>query len=194
MGSALKAMINPMSILTIGVIAGGAALVQWAFKAEDAEEKTKSLAERLKEARANTKELVEELRRLQLGMTEEEVALFDAVNKQRQLIADLQKDAERAGYIQRDQLEDHIIPAEKERLRLLQGELSELRAQQSELDALKNSADDMSEAHIKIWENSGKTKEELERTQAYADLLQKDLTVAQIAALELAEVSQPSRS
>jgi len=43
LAGALTSMINPMSLLTIGVIAGGAALVQWGMSAMGAEEKARTL-------------------------------------------------------------------------------------------------------------------------------------------------------
>jgi len=48
-GAGLKQMISPMSILTIGTIAGGAALVQWAMSASDAGEEGSSFNDTLKE-------------------------------------------------------------------------------------------------------------------------------------------------
>lgn len=47
LSSAFMQMINPMSLLTIGVIAGTAALVQWAFASDDAGKKSKSLEDRI---------------------------------------------------------------------------------------------------------------------------------------------------
>ena len=46
---AVSSMISPMSLLTLGVIAGGAALVQWAFSAEDATTKTSALQTKVDE-------------------------------------------------------------------------------------------------------------------------------------------------
>lgn len=46
---AVVSMISPMNLLTIGVIAGGAALVNWALSAEDATEKTDALKTKVDE-------------------------------------------------------------------------------------------------------------------------------------------------
>ncbi len=45
--SGFMSMINPVSLATIGIIAGGAALTQWAMSALDAGEETKSFEDRL---------------------------------------------------------------------------------------------------------------------------------------------------
>jgi len=40
LGGAFMSLLNPINLVTIGVIAGGAALVQWAFSADDSAERT----------------------------------------------------------------------------------------------------------------------------------------------------------
>ncbi|WP_010142224.1 phage tail length tape measure family protein [Oceanicola sp. S124] len=52
LGTAFLSLLSPVNLVTLGVIAGGAALVQWAFKVEDAEEKTLTFAEKVDEAAA----------------------------------------------------------------------------------------------------------------------------------------------
>ncbi|WP_121064738.1 phage tail length tape measure family protein [Chachezhania antarctica] len=52
LGTAFLSLLSPVNIVTLGVIAGGAALAQWAFHSEDAEEKTLTFAEKVDEAAA----------------------------------------------------------------------------------------------------------------------------------------------
>ncbi len=47
LGAAFMSMINPVSLMTLGVIAGGAALIQWGMRALGAGEKARTLEERL---------------------------------------------------------------------------------------------------------------------------------------------------
>ena len=54
---AVVSMISPMNLLTIGVIAGGAALVNWALSATGAGDKAKSLSERVDELAASITEV-----------------------------------------------------------------------------------------------------------------------------------------
>ena len=48
LGGAFLGMLNPISLATIAIIGGGAALTQWAFSADDAEESADDLTEALK--------------------------------------------------------------------------------------------------------------------------------------------------
>jgi len=70
LGSALGSMLNPMSLLTLGVIAGGAALVQWAMSAGSAGDKTKTFDDSVASAESaisNLSNAVETLAGARLG-------------------------------------------------------------------------------------------------------------------------------
>lgn len=70
LGSAFGSMLNPMSLLTLGVIAGGAALVQWAMSAGSAGDETKTFDDSIASAESaisNLSNAVETLAGSRLG-------------------------------------------------------------------------------------------------------------------------------
>lgn len=86
LGPAIMSMISPMSILTIGVIAGGAALTQWAMSAFGASEEARALEDRLEAIGEKSQAMQRELDALSLGVSQEEVDLLNAVAAAREKI------------------------------------------------------------------------------------------------------------
>ncbi|MGA0540734.1 phage tail length tape measure family protein [Neotabrizicola sp. VNH66] len=81
-GSSFMMMLNPINLATIGIIAGGAALVQWAMSAGDASGKAD--------------ELVETLGNLATAASDYQTAIENAQQSRLQLIADFGSQAEAA--------------------------------------------------------------------------------------------------
>ncbi|WP_158972006.1 phage tail length tape measure family protein [Chachezhania sediminis] len=52
LGTAFLSLLSPVNIVTLGVIAGGAALAQWAFQVDETKKKTLTFAEKVDEAAA----------------------------------------------------------------------------------------------------------------------------------------------
>lgn len=129
LGGAIVSMINPVSLLTIGTIAGGAAFFQWATRASDASAQADVLIkkmEALEEAQAG---LTDEVRRLSLGVSTEELTILDAkALKKREILA---LENEISAGLQRGR---RNAPRE---LEIAQQELSNLEAQLSSLRVLQ---------------------------------------------------------
>lgn len=92
--SGITSMINPMSLATIGIIAGGAALAQWAMSALGASERTDELADAMDRLKESTEDAAIELERIRLGLDNTEQAMAariieDARARIAELTADL---------------------------------------------------------------------------------------------------------
>ena len=72
LGSAFMSLVSPLSLITVGAIAAGGALIQWAFSAGEATEQSKALEEQQKRTASAFQELNDraESRRLAQGMEE----------------------------------------------------------------------------------------------------------------------------
>lgn len=77
----LMSMINPMSLVTLGVIAGGAALTQWAVSAVSSKEETEALDEALAALGERATDTATKLGMLQAGIaTAEEFLVIQQIN------------------------------------------------------------------------------------------------------------------
>jgi len=86
LAAGFMSMVNPMSLATIGIIAGGAALIQWGMSASEASEESKKLAERMEEIEESADNAARALERARLGITSEEQRINEAlVQQQRDL-------------------------------------------------------------------------------------------------------------
>lgn len=68
LGAAALSLINPMSLATIGIIAGGAALFQYGKKAFGASEEVRNFRDALKEIESQTASMKDEIELLQSGL------------------------------------------------------------------------------------------------------------------------------
>lgn len=188
----LAGMLSPLSLMTIGVIAGGAALGQWALSAIGAGEEADELAKRLEQVRETSVNLNLELRQMRLGVTAEELTLMDAITESRKEVARIESEIKnsRAG---------HIVAAsgqlEKEQAILndLQSQLDLLRQQQSEKRDLAQSTRGLAAAEAELARAMGDfTKEAIDAANE-AELLRQGLSFAAIDALKLAgiDISSP---
>lgn len=94
LGSAFASMISPMNLLTIGVIAGGAALVQWAFSAGDADSKSNKLADstdNLASSASAYLKAIQQLKKPLSDLTDEYGSQFIEVAKLDETMAGLSK-------------------------------------------------------------------------------------------------------
>lgn len=93
MVSAFTTMLNPVNLLTIGLIAGGAALLQWAIGADEASDKTKTFSDQIDEASSHIETLksltsslaMEELDALKNKYGEVTTGLLDMIRAQQEL-------------------------------------------------------------------------------------------------------------
>lgn len=76
LAAGFMSMVNPMSLATIGIIAGGAALVQWGIAALGASDEAEGLSKAMKDIEDNTKNANLELKRMQMGLASLEQVLL----------------------------------------------------------------------------------------------------------------------
>ncbi len=189
MTAGIRAMINPMSLATFAVIAGVAALVNFARTAFGASEEVKGLADRLEDVNERMDELRENVEALRLGVTTEELAVLDAIaNKQRE-IADLEREiadiqAESGQFLN----SKAIVNAKKAELQVLKDQLLELQNLQTESDNLKGKLSESAAETRLVYEGMQLAADQMEKAQGYADLMAQGLNNAQITALELAGI------
>lgn len=123
---AFLSVISPANLLTIGIIAGGAALAQWGMNALSAGENTDDLAEKIEAVRDKISGLRDEVRGLELGLSEEELVLVDAIAASRERVAGLQEEANAAD-VEAVLFVNQRLDAERENLSTLEQQLRELR-------------------------------------------------------------------
>ena len=68
LGTAFLSLINPVSLITLGVIAGGAALAQWAFSAGEVDETVDDLAKSLEALEDRTQKATDKLAVMRQGL------------------------------------------------------------------------------------------------------------------------------
>lgn len=180
----LLGLVNPTSLMTIGVIAGGAALVQWGMAAFGAGEEADALAKKMKEVQENTRALNEELRRMRLGVSADELVLMDAIAAKRAKINELEESiGNRKGRNLRAIQVN--IAAEQDELNTLQSQLDSLRDMQVAKDRMIASTRELSDAEREIWQTTQNTSKEAER-------LTQEIGYAAVKALVLAGVDVTS--
>lgn len=139
--SAFMGVVSPANLLTIGIIAAGAALGQWVIEAFKAGDAADDLSDRLERATDRLAALRLEARELRLGVSPAELALLDKIADLNEQIADAQDRVNRAPARTRQAYQfnlDNLIQQRAE----VQGQLDETRQLQTEIERLKgNSAD-----------------------------------------------------
>lgn len=176
----LMGLVSPMSLMTIGVIAGGAALGQWAISALSAGEEADALAKKLKEVEENSKSLNDELRGMRLGVTADELVIMDAIAAQIERVARAEelRDLNRG---RGQEVYENELRAEREKLSELEKQLALIRVLQSQKERLLSATRDLADAEREIWATTEKTSKE-------AEALVKDIGMAATRALVLAGV------
>lgn len=127
LAAAATKMINPFNLATIGIIAAGAALVQFGMKAFKASEDTDKLVKRLEKVREVSAELELRLRALRIGVSEDELTLLDAIAAKEKEVAQAKLERDRLSNLQAKIMAKQAIAAKEEELVLLQKELQHHR-------------------------------------------------------------------
>lgn len=94
LGAAFKSIVSPANLATFAIIAGGAALVQWAVNSFSAKSETDNFRMSLDEARESVAEMEEQLRLAQLGRTAQEDAYIRAVDLAKQGVIEQQAEVD----------------------------------------------------------------------------------------------------
>lgn len=184
---ALASVISPANLLTIGIIAGGAALAQWGMNALSAGENTDELGEKIEAVRDKISGLRDEVRGLELGLSEEELVLVDAIAASRERVASLREEANAAD-VEAVLFVNKRLDAERENLTTLEKQLDELRRLEAQRAALVTGTREMADAERTVGENVGRTVQEVEEAEAMTRLLKDGIKASVIEAMMLAGV------
>lgn len=145
LAAAFTSMINPMSLATLGIIAGGAALVQWAVSAASAGGEADALSEKLEGVRETAARLNEELRSMRMGVSADELVLMDAIAAARERVLAAEQSLANARGIAQKGARANLATAQEE-LATLERELATLREMQTAKALLANTANEFANA------------------------------------------------
>jgi hypothetical protein len=182
-GAGIASMVSPMAILTIGTIAGGAALFQWATRASEADEAAEALAEKMEKAQQAGVALGETLRGLRLGIDETELVLADKLTEalEAQVVA---QNAYRLGSVS----SARALRDANAILSAAQNELDVYRDQVAEKERLSNHARDLSEQERQLGEAMADTATQSQENLNIVELMKAGITASTVQAMQLAGV------
>lgn len=152
LGAAFASVVSPVSLLTIGLVAGSAALIQWAMSAISAGEDVGELAKATEELAKATADYQSTIDSLRLGVDKEEVALVKEQVRLRERLNDLT-----AQYQNSDSLGSRQRIAEESNS--IKDQLSAITAQVNAYRAARDEAERLVEQNGKMKEFSDKTAE-----------------------------------
>ena len=178
LASSFMSVVSPANLLTLGVIAGGAALIQWGVSAATAGQETTELQKRIEQARQSTSDLKLELRGLRLGIDQNELALLDAIAAKRANILEIEEDIEAASGRNRRAAE---IRLENE-----QAALSELESQLSETQRLTDEKEVLLQTTQETADAERMLGEQLAEAARQAAVLAANMASARDSAMEAA--------
>lgn len=127
LGSAFVSMISPLSLLTIGVIAGGAALVQWGLEAVRATGEADKFAEKLEEIAERADAARQSLRADLRGTTADELVILDSIAAKERELAALRQEADDASAGRTRRNANLRVVAAQEAIAELQGRLTAIQ-------------------------------------------------------------------
>lgn len=186
LGQSFMMMVNPVSLVTLGVIAGGAALGQWGLSALKAADDADELLERLDAAEEKAKTLNSELRGLRLGVDQAELALLDDLRRKQEALTEANKRARRFGP------QAKASPAAFEEVRLAREALEAYRQAVAEKTTLEQATRDVADAERLLGEQLSQTSVQLREAEAIAGLLKQGVSATTIEAVQLAGVDLAS--
>ncbi|WP_439523170.1 phage tail length tape measure family protein [Marivita sp.] len=188
---AFLSVISPANLLTIGVIAGAAALAQWGIGAASAGEKADELGKRIEAVDERQKSLNEELRRMRLGVSAEELTLMDGIAAARREILILE---EEIGDTQ-DINNMHAVAAlaeQRTNLADLMEQLQALRWQQTARERLVAATGELADQERLLGEQMRDVGQEAAETENIVALLKDGIKASTIEAMALAGVDLAS--
>lgn len=185
--TAFLSVISPANLITIGIIAGGAALVQWGMNALSAGDDANELAEKLEKAQKSVKSLNSELRGIRLDVDDTELALIDAIAVQRQKISEAQ---DRANGLSGHALRSARtrLTTEIELLNTYENQLSSYRSGNEERETLKKIVDQTTESERLLGEQMLQTASQLNEANIIAEYLRAGVSATTLEALEFAGI------
>ncbi|MDX8354360.1 phage tail length tape measure family protein [Cognatiyoonia sp. IB215182] len=187
LGGAFLGMINPLSLATLGIIAGGAALVQWAARALSAGEEASAFEERLDGVTQSMAALNAEARQARYGATEEELTLLDGISAKNREIAQLQERIRDTQGHRRRVAQQNLKDAIAER-DAFQAQLATLQERQRSLDEFIASTDTLADIERELGDQMGVTAAQLAENEALVRLMQEGIKANVIQQMELAGI------
>lgn len=188
----VSSMINPMSLATIGIIAGGAALYQWAVNSDDASNKAETLADRLENVSRAQEQLNQTVRGARLAVTPEELTVMDAIAaKTREIGESINQQNSRRYQDQKALMDAETAALESERA-ALQGQLETIRRLQAEKETLLTTSSAMADAERMLGEQMQQTATQSAENVRIADLLKDGISASVVSAMQLAGVDLAS--
>lgn len=196
--SAAVQMISPLNLITIGAIAAGGALVQWALsaiKSSDEIDKLTKRTEALVEAR---KGLISDVRQASLGVSAEELSLLDAILKKERELTALRARAEAAQGPQRRRNAPAAAALSEAQAALdaLREQLAELRALQDAKKTLEEQTKILSDQERVLGAQMQSTARQTAEAENIAQLLRDGINAATIEGMALAgvDLSEPIKA
>lgn len=185
LAGAFTSMINPLSLATIGIIAGGAALLQWAQAAFGASEEAAKLAEKMAEVQERSAALNEELRGLRLGVSADELTLMDAIAAAQERVLEAERLLATARGNAKKGAMDRLELAQSE-LAELERQLSTLQLQNAEKETLTQRTREMANAEYMLGQQMQSTGRQLRENEAIAQMLRDGIKATVIEGMQLA--------
>lgn len=186
--SAFMGMLNPVSLLTIGIIAGGAALAQWAIGAGQASDEADELAAKLAQVADNADAARQSLRADVLAISEDELILLDAIAaKQEEIVARRQEIRGGGAAAAIDFEARNALTAAEAELQALRDQLTEIRQIAEERERMLDRTRELSDAERQVGESLqaavARRREAEARGQALLATLQSQAEVQRLIAL-----------
>ena len=187
MRGALASVLSPVNLLTIGVIAGGAALVQWGMSAAGASEEAGELQKRIDQAQESSVKLGQELRQLSLGVSSDELAILDGIAEQTLVLASAQAQLEAASGRSKRGAANRLA-AEQANLDELNGQLDTLQQQLQAKETLKRVVAETADAERLLGQQMADTTANAREANQVAELLRAGVSATTIEAIQLSGV------
>lgn len=147
----IRSMISPMSIATLAIIAGGAALVQWGVNAVKSADNTGELKEAMDALKESTSELADDLEQINLGLDNQAQLLgAKAIREAKEDLAEINAEL--------DKYESQLIEGEALAGSVFAGVITQLRAQRDEKLAIISAVEEELAANIAINDQLEKAK------------------------------------
>lgn len=185
--SAAISMINPLSLATIGIIAGSAALLQWATDAGEAGVAAEAHKKKLEELATVQEALNREIRQSVLGVSSEELTLMDEMLNKKREILDLQNKLT-LGNVRGNRSAQHNLDTAERQLAVLKGQLQTLRGLQEQKARLISSTRTLADNERIVGNMTAITGEELAENANIAELLRQGISATTIEAMQLSGV------
>lgn len=187
LGQSFTTFLNPVSLVTVAVIAGGAALFSWARASLGAGMEAERLAERVGKVVEKFTDMQDEIRALRLGVSDDELAILDKVTASKQRIIELETLRASAGR-RGVRVYRALLVEEQQSLKTTEEQLSTFRTLRYERERYLNGVVEEADAERQVSESLQESGEYKRETNEIMKKLVANLSRAQKAALAFAGI------